>query len=41
MIIKCNNLDINVQKKLNALLKTTLKTEYAHQYPLEKINEGI
>ncbi|CAD8134112.1 unnamed protein product [Paramecium pentaurelia] len=33
--------DINAQKKLNELLKTTLKTEYANQYPLDKINEGI
>ncbi|CAD8046518.1 unnamed protein product [Paramecium primaurelia] len=33
--------DVNAQKKLNELLKTTLKTEYANQYPLEKIVEGI
>ncbi|CAD8133873.1 unnamed protein product [Paramecium octaurelia] len=33
--------DENAKKKLNALLKTTLTTEYAKQYPLENINEGI
>ncbi|CAK70991.1 unnamed protein product (macronuclear) [Paramecium tetraurelia] len=33
--------DENAKKNLNALLKTTLKTEYAKQYPLDKINEGI
>ncbi|CAD8050706.1 unnamed protein product [Paramecium sonneborni] len=33
--------DLNVSKKLNELLKTTLKTEYSNQYPLEQINQGI
>ncbi|CAD8212339.1 unnamed protein product [Paramecium octaurelia] len=33
--------DVDARKKLNELLKTTLKTEYANQYPLEQINEGI
>lgn len=33
--------DVTAAKKLNSLLKTTFKTEYAKHYTLEEINAGI